>query len=83
MDSSDLLGSASTEYGEPIADASPSIVQSPKVDDNKGVDELDGETVGNPLKLSEPAAAKHEAFADKMNQVQKQYLPSLLMNRLD
>ena len=66
LDSSDLSWAApvfwaTTEQGEPVADASPSVVQSPTLDDNRAVDDLDGDTVDHPLKKpSEPAAAKQQ-----------------------
>ena len=70
-----MLGSASTKQAEPITDASPSVVQSPSLDDNIAVDDLRRETVDHPIKEpSEPAASEHDAFVNQMNQFQEQNL---------
>ena len=76
LDSSDLSWAApvfwaTTEQGEPVADASPSVVQSPTLDDNRAVVDLDREIVDHPIKKpSEPAASKHDIFVHQMNQFQ-------------
>ena len=65
-----MLGSASTEQAEPITDASPSVVQSPTLDDNIAVDDLHRETVNHPIKKpSEPAASEHDTFVNEMGQL--------------
>ena len=75
MSSSDLSWAApvfwaSTEQGEPVADPFPVVVQSPNLDDNTAVDDLDGKTVDHQIKKPyEPADSKHDAFVNQRRQL--------------